>query len=91
MIVGIPREIKAEEKRVAITPAGVNAFISHGQNVIIEAGAGLGSGITDEMYENAGAEIIPLAADVWASADMIVKVKEPLPEEYDFMCSGKII
>ncbi|MFC1888979.1 alanine dehydrogenase [Thermodesulfobacteriota bacterium] len=91
MIVGIPKEIKAEEKRVAITPAGVNAFRSQGQKVIIEAGAGLGSGITDEKYEEAGAEIVPLAADVWASADMIVKVKEPLPEEYDFMCTGKII
>ena len=91
MIVGIPKEIKAEEKRVAITPAGVNAFRSQGQMVLVESGAGLGSGISDEKYEKAGADILPMASDVWTKADMIVKVKEPLPEEYDFMTAGKII
>ena len=83
MIIGIPREIKNNENRVAITPAGVVAFTEAGHEVWIEATAGIGSGFTDEDYETAGAKIQKAAADVW-SAEMVMKVKEPLASEYDY-------
>ena len=85
MKVGIPKEIKAEENRVALTPAGASAFVSHGHDVYIEKGAGLGSGLTDEEYVAAGAKILPTKEDVWGEAEMIIKVKDPLGPEFDLM------
>ncbi|MGQ9859320.1 MAG: alanine dehydrogenase [Thermodesulfobacteriota bacterium] len=91
MIVGIPREIKKQERRVAITPAGVTAFVSHGHRVLVEKGAGLGSAILDEQYKAAGADLLEDATEIWAQADMILKVKEPLPEEYALLREGQIL
>jgi alanine dehydrogenase len=82
MIIGVPKEIKNNEFRVAITAAGVNEFRTYGHSVLVERGAGLGSGITDEEYAIAGAEIVAQADDVWARADMVMKVKEPVKAEY---------
>ena len=82
MIIGVPKEIKNNEFRVAITAAGVHEFRTHGHTVLVERGAGLGSGITDEEYSIAGAEIVVDADDVWARADMVMKVKEPIKAEY---------
>jgi alanine dehydrogenase len=80
--VGIPREVKNNEFRVAITPAGVHELVRNGHQVVIERGAGLGSSITDEEYVSAGAAILDTADEVWASADLLLKVKEPIAEEY---------
>jgi alanine dehydrogenase len=91
MNVGIPKEIKNNENRVAITPAGVEALRQAGHNVFIETNAGLGSGFTNEDYQNAGAVILESAAEVWNTADMIMKVKEPLPAEYDYFREGLIL
>ncbi|WP_110112686.1 alanine dehydrogenase [Bacillus sp. CGMCC 1.16541] len=91
MIIGVPREIKNNENRVAITPAGVASFIGSGHRVLVETNAGMGSGFTNEDYKVAGAEIIELASDVWAQADMVMKVKEPLPSEYDYFRPGLIL
>ena len=91
MLIGIPKEIKNNENRVAITPAGVLTLINAGHKVMIESTAGLGSGFTDSDYESAGASIIPTAAEVWTKADMIMKVKEPLPEEYSYFRPGLIL
>jgi alanine dehydrogenase len=90
MRIGVPREIKAEEKRVAITPSGVAALTSHGHGVLIERGAGLGSGISDQEFRQAGATIAS-AREVWRRADMIMKVKEPLPSEYRHLRPGLIL
>ncbi|GFM14569.1 alanine dehydrogenase [Bacillus sp. FW1] len=81
MIVGVPKEIKNNENRVALTPGGVSQLISNGHRVLVETGAGLGSGFENEAYESAGAEIIADPKQVW-DAEMVMKVKEPLPEEY---------
>ncbi len=91
MIIGVPKEIKEEENRVAITPTGVSAFISHGHQVWVEKGAGFGSGILDRSYEAAGASLASSAAEVWEGAELIMKVKEPLPSEYGFLRSGLIL
>ena len=91
MKVGIPKEIKNHEYRVAITPAGVMELVRHGHEVVIEAGAGLGSSIPDADYVEAGATMLANADDVWASADMILKVKEPIADEYPRMRKGQII
>jgi alanine dehydrogenase len=91
VIVGIPKEIKADEGRVALTPAGAEALRGAGHRVLIEAGAGEGSGISDEEFERAGARIAPDAASVWAQAEMMVKVKEPLPSEYPFLHEGLLL
>lgn len=80
--VGIPREVKNNEFRVAITPAGVNELVRHGHQVVVEENAGAGSSITDEEYVAAGAQILPTADEVWAAADLVLKVKEPVAEEY---------
>ncbi|SFX42604.1 alanine dehydrogenase [Streptomyces atratus] len=80
--VGIPREVKNNEFRVAITPAGVHELVRHGHQVVIEENAGAGSSITDEEYVAAGAQILPTADEVWATADLLLKVKEPVAEEY---------
>ncbi|WP_394236005.1 alanine dehydrogenase [Niallia oryzisoli] len=91
MIIGVPKEIKNNENRVALTPAGVISFVNAGHKVIVESEAGVGSGFTNEDYTNAGAEIIGQAADVWAQAEMVMKVKEPLPSEYDYFREGLIL
>ena len=91
MIIGIPKEIKDNEYRVGMTPAGVAALKGAGHRVVVEKAAGLGSGITDEEFIQAGGEIVPGAADVYSAADMIIKVKEPLPGEYDLMKEGQIV
>ena len=82
MKVGIPREVKNHEYRVAITPAGVNEFVRAGHEVYIETQAGEGSSITDDEFVAAGARILPSADEVWATGDLILKVKEPIEEEY---------
>src|SRR5262249_10739923 len=91
MKVGIPREIKNHEYRVAITPAGVHELARGGHQVVIEAGAGAGSSIPDEDCVTAGAKILPAADDVWTEADMICKVKDPIAEEYHRMRSGQVL
>jgi alanine dehydrogenase len=91
MIIGVPKEIKNNEFRVAITAAGVHEFLTHGHTVLVERGAGLGSGITDEEYSIAGAEIVNEADDVWARADMVMKVKEPIKSEYHRFRKGLIL
>ncbi|MCL2248789.1 MAG: alanine dehydrogenase [Oscillospiraceae bacterium] len=91
MNVGIPKEIKAQENRIAATPAGVVSFVSAGHTVYVEKGAGLGSGFPDDEYIKAGAKILDSAADVYAQADMIYKVKEPLEPEYSLMREGQIM
>lgn len=80
--VGIPREVKNNEFRVAITPAGVHELVRHGHQVVVEENAGAGSSITDLEYVAAGAQILPTADEVWATADLLLKVKEPVAEEY---------
>ncbi|MGO4890539.1 alanine dehydrogenase [Anaerobacillus sp. MEB173] len=91
MIIGVPREVKNNENRVALTPAGVLSFLNAGHSVLVENDAGTGSGFTNEDYASAGAEIIENAKDVWAKAEMIMKVKEPLPSEYDYFREGLIL
>ena len=90
-MIGVPKEIKEEENRVAVTPTGVSAFVSHGHRVIVEEGAGFGSGILDRSYESAGAIISTSAPEIWEAAELIMKVKEPLPSEYAFLRSGLIL
>ena len=91
MIIGVPKEIKTLEARVALTPAGVRELVKHGHKVLIEQGAGLGSAITDKDYSSQGAVIVSDAKSVWAEAEMIMKVKEPLPAEYALMRKGQIL
>ncbi|NPV70895.1 MAG: alanine dehydrogenase [Firmicutes bacterium] len=91
MKIGVPREIKADENRVAITPAGVASFVKFGHEIYIEKGAGSGSSISDDEYRAAGAKILDKAADVFSVADMVMKVKEPLPPEYDLLTPGKVL
>ena len=91
MKIGVPREIKAAEKRVAATPAGVKAFVDNGHQVFVETGAGSGSGFPDEAYRASGANVLDSAEKVWAEADMIIKVKEPIGREFDFMKPGLIL
>ena len=91
MKVGIPKEIKNHEYRVAITPAGVRELVMHGHEVVIETDAGVGSSIANDEYVAAGATILATADDVWGSADMIMKVKEPIAEEYGRIRAGQIL
>lgn len=91
MIIGVPKEIKNSEKRVAITPAGVSNFVQAGHTVIIEKDAGLGSSFTDQDYLDAGAEIIDDTASIWTKAEMILKVKEPIESEYKYFREGLIL
>src|SRR3954469_6090953 len=91
MVVGVPNEIKTHESRVALTPVGVEELNRAGHKVLIQAGAGQGSGISDDDYQKCGAEIVPAAEDVWRSADLIVKVKEPLKVEWPLMRPGQVV
>jgi alanine dehydrogenase len=89
--VGIPREVKNHEYRVAITPAGVHEFTRNGHEVFLEASAGLGSSINDAEFVAAGATILPTADEVWGAAELVLKVKEPIAEEYARMREGQVL
>lgn len=91
MIIGVPKEIKSHENRVAITPAGVHELHKAGHDVLVETQAGYASGFTDEDYADAGGQIIDNAAAVWSQSDMIVKVKEPIEQEYALARKGQVI
>lgn len=91
MIVGVPKEIKSQESRVAITPEGVSEFIRAGHTVIVESGAGFGSSISDEDFISQGGAIRKTAEEVWAQADLILKVKEPIAVEYPLMRKGQVL
>ncbi|HJQ06061.1 MAG TPA: alanine dehydrogenase [Nocardioides sp.] len=91
MRIGVPKEVKNNEFRVAITPIGVHELVAHGHEVVIETSAGVGSSISDEDYLAAGAKILPDADAVWGSADMILKVKEPIASEYHRMREGQLL
>ncbi|MFS0775156.1 alanine dehydrogenase [Neobacillus sp. 3P2-tot-E-2] len=91
MIIGVVKEIKNNENRVALTPAGVVSFVQAGHKVLVEKGAGIGSGFVDVDYAQAGAELIELAADVWNQSEMIMKVKEPLASEYKYFRAGLVL
>jgi alanine dehydrogenase len=91
MRVSVPKEIKNNEFRVAITPAGVHELVAAGHQVSVETGAGLGSAITDEQYVAAGATITPDAATTWAAGEMVLKVKEPIEKEYGFLREGLVL
>ncbi len=90
MRIGVPKEIKNNENRVAMTPAGVTNLLNFGHKVFIEKGAGLGSGFNDEDYVSAGGKIVETASEAW-SMDMVMKVKEPLPSEYSYFREGQIL
>ncbi|HNR65243.1 MAG TPA: alanine dehydrogenase [Atribacterota bacterium] len=91
MIIGVPKEIKDKENRVAITPAGVTAFTKNGHQVFVQKAAGIGSGIADQEYSDVGAIVLEEPAEIYEEADMIIKVKEPLPSEYSFIKEGQIV
>ncbi len=91
MIVGILKEIKAEENRVCMTPAGVEVIAAHGHTVLVETSAGLGSGFADADYVQAGAQIVPTCGEVFKRAEMVMHVKEPLPSEYDLLREDQIL
>ena len=91
MRIGLPKEIKNNEFRVGLTPGAVSAYTQAGHAVLVEAGAGLGAGFTDAEYEAAGAKIAAGEEEVWASSEMIVKVKEPIECEYKYFRDGLIL
>jgi len=91
MKIGVPKEIKANENRVALVPAGAEALVAAGHTVVVESGAGEGSGFPNDVYKAAGAQIVPEAAAVWREADMIMKVKEPIAPEWPRMRRGQTI
>jgi alanine dehydrogenase len=91
VIVGIPREVKDSEYRVAATPEGVRELTRAGHEVLVEDGAGGGSSIPQERYERAGAKIVPAPADVWSAAELVLKVKEPVAQEYERMREGQVL
>lgn len=91
MIIGVPKELKDRENRVAATPAAVREYISHGHMVVVQRFAGTGSGYTDEEYAAEGAELLDDAVDVWSRAELILKVKEPIGQEYGLMRRGQVL
>ena len=91
MIIGVPKEIKNNENRVGMTPAGVQEMTKHGHTVYVQAGAGVNSGFSDDAYTAAGAKILPTIEDVYAIAEMIVKVKEPIASEYALVRKGQLV
>ena len=91
MIIGIPKEIKNRENRVAAVPGGVKLMVGAGHKVSVQKGAGLGAGIPDGKYEEAGATIVDSAEQVWTNSEMIIKVKEPIAEEYSRMQEGQLL
>jgi len=91
MIVGVPKETKADEYRVGIIPVGVETLVRRGHTVLVETEAGVGSGINDEEYAQAGAQIVSSAEDIYRRAELIIKVKEPLPEEHPLLQKGQMV
>src|SRR5581483_4941286 len=91
MKIGVPKEIKTNENRIALVPAGAEQLVAAGHSVLVEVGAGLGSGFPDEMYTSVGAKIAPDAATVWRDSEMIMKVKEPIEKEWPHMRKGQLI
>jgi alanine dehydrogenase len=91
MIIGVPKEVKDHEARVGCVPSGVKALTEAGHGVVVQAGAGLGSSLPDQEYVDAGARILPTAAEVWGKADLVIKVKEPQPSEYEFLRPGLLL
>src|SRR5690606_2007916 len=91
MKIGLPKEIKDNEYRVGLTPAGVNALVNAGHTLYVQKSAGEGSGFTDDQYVSAGGKILDTADDVWGEGDMIVKVKEPIQPEYARMRENQLL
>src|SRR5438477_3602096 len=91
MIVGAPKEVKPDEYRVALLPVGAEELTAAGRTALIERGAGLGSGIPDALYEAAGAAVVADAAEIWRRADLVVKVKEPQPAEWEQLRPGQVL
>ena len=91
MIVGIPKEIKNNENRVSLTPSGARELVQRGHTVYVQHTAGINSGFTDEDYEKAGAHILPSIEDVYGTAEMIIKVKEPIESEYGLVREGQLV
>ena len=91
MIIGVPREIKESEYRVGLVPSGAHQLIDDDHQVVIESGAGAGSGFEDDEYEKAGATVVPNAGEVYSLSDMVVKVKEPIEPEYELLRDGQIL
>src|SRR6266550_1303188 len=91
MKIGVPKEIKTNENRIALVPAGAESLIGGGHSVLVETGAGIGSGFADAAYTAVGAQIAPDAATVWKNSDMIMKVKEPIGTEWPHMRRGQLI
>lgn len=91
MLIGVPKEIKNNEKRVALTPGGAETLVANGHNIVVETNAGVGSGFSDDMYIKAGAKILGSAAEVYGTADMIMKVKEPIAPEYPLIRKGQTL
>ena len=90
MIIGVPKEIKEDEHRVSLTPAGVHDLTTDGHTVLLADGAGEGSGLSNQLYEEQGAKIVE-QNNIFSRAEMIIKVKEPLPEEFDLLREGQIL
>jgi alanine dehydrogenase len=91
MLVGVPREVKNHEYRVAITPAGVQELTGRGHQVVLERDAGAGAGLPDEVFVAAGARISADADEVWGAAGLVLKVKEPVPQEYNRLRSDQVL
>ena len=91
MIIGIPKEIKNNENRVGLTPAGAQEFVKHGHTVYVQATAGVNSGFPDSEYEKVGAKILPTIEEVYAIAEMIIKVKEPIAPEYSLIKKDQVV
>jgi alanine dehydrogenase len=91
MKIGVPKEVKIQEYRVGLVPAGVRELIKSGAKVSVQAGAGLGSGVSDEEYKKVGATIVPTAEAIWKDSEMVIKVKEPLPSEFNLIQNGQKI
>jgi len=91
MLIGVPTEVKSNESRVAVTPSGAHELVGHGHRVLVQRGAGEGSGFSDAEYEVAGAELGGSAADVWGAAELLLKVKEPVSSEYGFLREDQVL
>ena len=91
MIIGVPKEIKNNENRVGVTPAGVSEFVKRGHTIYVQSTAGEGSGFSDETYVEAGAKILPTIEETYAIAEMIVKVKEPIEPEYKLIKKDQLL
>src|SRR3954466_15167738 len=91
MKIGVPKEIKTNENRIALVPAGAETLVGAGHTVLVERGAGEGSGFSDDAYRSAGATILPTPDEVWKQAEMIMKVKEPIAVEWPRMRRGQVI